>query len=122
MTGADFLSPRASILHEAEELICGDRNNSYGPPTQDFSRTAGVLNALGYRSPSGDIRPHDVAIFVAAVKLSRLMWSAGKRDNWTDLAGYAACGHECVVMEERNTRNGTTEEGCICPECEAGRA
>jgi uncharacterized protein DUF6378/uncharacterized protein DUF4406 len=93
-------SPRASALNEARDLITGDRNNSYGPPTQDFQRSADALNAYGYRGPDGrDLAAHDVAIMVMAVKLSRLMWTPSKRDSWVDLAGYAACGYECSVTE-----------------------
>lgn len=100
-------SPRVDVLDEAKRLISGDRNASYGPPTQDFRRTADVLSALGYRRTEygGDgtryvsLVPSDVAILVSAVKLSRLMHSRGKRDNWTDLAGYAGCGYECATQE-----------------------
>lgn len=92
--------PRADVLQEAARLITGDRNNSYGPPTQDFARTAGALSALGYRGPDGRaLLAHDVAILVGMVKMSRLMWSPEKRDNWTDLAGYAGCGYECAISE-----------------------
>jgi hypothetical protein len=89
-------SPRSALLAEANDIITGDRNNVYGEPTQDFQRTAGVLNALGYRVNGNELAPHDVAIIISSVKLSRLMWSPGKRDNWVDLAGYAACGYECT--------------------------
>ena len=90
--------PRSEVLTEALELINGDRNNSYGPPTQDFTRTAGVLNALGYRGPDQrELLGHDVALIIAAVKMSRLMWTPGKRDSWVDMAGYAACGYECAL-------------------------
>ena len=97
-------SPRSGVLQEAIGLIDGDRNAQYGPPTQDFQRTAAVLTALGYnrRDPGGlivELEPSDVAILVMAVKLSRLMHSRGKRDNWVDLAGYAGCGFECAVDE-----------------------
>jgi hypothetical protein len=93
-------TPRGSVLTEARELINGDRNNSYGPPTQDFTRTAGILNALGYSGPDGrELQGHDIAIIIASVKMSRLMWTPGKRDNWVDLAGYAGCGYECAVEE-----------------------
>lgn len=115
--------PRVSILREASDLITGDRNNTYGPPSQDFARTAGILTALGFSGPDGvAIVPHHVAMIIAAVKLSRLTWSPGKRDNWTDLAGYAGCGWECVVEElkdgsrspergeEGGTREGNTSE------------
>jgi hypothetical protein len=103
--GPSQLPPRAEILHEAETLVTGDRNVSYGSPVEDFGRTAGMLTSLGYRrilpddGTVTDLVPSDVAIFVAAVKLSRLMSSREKRDNWTDLAGYAACGAECAISE-----------------------
>lgn len=96
-----FLSPRAAVLREAEDAVCGDRDKSYGPPYKGLEQTAGMLNALGFRIGAMPIRAHHVAIIFAAIKLSRLMWSPNKRDSWVDLAGYAACGYECVV-EERN--------------------
>ena len=93
-------SPRASALDEARELITGDRNNSYGPPTQDFKRAADILNAMEYRGTGGRrLEPHDVALMVMAVKMSRLVWTPGKRDSWVDIAGYAGCGYECAVEE-----------------------
>lgn len=93
-------SPRALILREAERLIMGDRNNQYGPPTQDFDRTAAILNAMGYRAIGGrKLQPHDVALVVMAVKMSRLAWMPEKQDSWADMAGYVGCGWECVVEE-----------------------
>lgn len=95
-------SPRADMLDEARKLITGDRNNSYGPPTQDFQKSAEAATAYGYRGPGGrEIVPHDIAILVMLVKLSRLTWTPGKRDHWVDIAGYAGCGYECTVEEER---------------------
>lgn len=92
--------PRSQVIREADGLINGDRNNQYGPPTQDFERTAAILNAMGYRRPGGEpLMAHDVAILVMAVKLSRIAWQPDKRDSWTDTIGYAACGWECVVNE-----------------------
>lgn len=99
------IPPRADLLAEALQLITGDRNNSYGPPTQDFRRTAEMMNALGYQriSPDDhtllDILPSDVALIISLVKISRLMHSRTKRDNWTDIAGYAGCGYECTTEE-----------------------
>lgn len=95
-------SPRASALDEAKQLITGDRNNQYGPPTQDFQRSADALNAYGYRGPDGrPLQAHDIAIMVMSVKLSRLMWTPEKRDHWVDIAGYAGCGYECAVEEAK---------------------
>lgn len=92
-------SHRTSMLREAESLVTGDRNNQYGPPHQDFQRTADILSALGFRFEDGHggvraLKAHDVALTLAAVKMSRLAWTPGKRDSWVDLAGYAACGYE----------------------------
>lgn len=91
-------SLRSGLLQDAEDVITGDRNNSYGDPHQDFARTASILTAMGFvfLDPEEvfDIQAHHVAMILAAVKLSRLAWDPGKRDSWLDLAGYAACGYE----------------------------
>ena len=92
--------PRADILDEAKELITGSRNDQYGPATGDFSRSANALNAYGYRGPGGrELSAYDIAIMITAVKISRLMWRPDGRDNWVDIAGYAACGYECAEEE-----------------------
>lgn len=105
-------SPRALILDEAKNLIMGDRNAQYGPPTQDFERVAIMLNAQGYRGPGGrELRMHDIAIFVANIKLSRIVWTPEKQDSWADLIGYGACGWECVVEEERRKKAATARLG-----------
>lgn len=98
-------SPRLDVLDEAAHLISGDRNNSYGPPHQDFKRTAEALNAFGYSVNDNPLMPHDVALIISVVKISRLMWSPEKRDSWVDLAGYAACGYEAYMTE-----NGESED------------
>lgn len=87
------MSERSDLLDEAKALIDGDRNASYGPPAADFERIAGMWSILFGRTFSA----HEVAMAMACLKLSRLVHSPAKRDNWTDLAGYAACGYECVA-------------------------
>ncbi len=97
-----MVTTRESVLDEAKGLITGDRNNTYGPPHQDFQRSASAATAYGYRGPDGrELQAHDIAILVSLVKISRLMWTPGKRDSWVDMAGYAACGYECVVEAEK---------------------
>ena len=85
------------ILHEAYRLTAGDRNNQYGPPDQDFARTAKMWEAiLEPRVVDGKLKlkPSDVASCMIALKLSRLSWNP-KRDSYTDVAGYARCGWIC---------------------------
>lgn len=111
------LLPRSALLRDAEAAINGDRNNQYGPPTQDFQRAADALNTFGFRVLGEPLSSHHVAIIMSVLELSRLMWSPQTRDSWLDLAGYAACGHECVVAEQEPPSNASTEEECECPEC-----
>lgn len=102
------VSERSLLLKEAEQIVTQDRNNQYGPPTQDFRRTAEMATALGFAviGPNDevlDIAPHHVAVFIDLVKSSRIMWDPTNRDSWLDKAGYAACGYECVVEENEQS-------------------
>lgn len=89
-------SPREALLRTAEQLIMGDRNNQYGPPTKDFQVIADVASTLGFQFNGEPLKPHHVALFQMALKLARIAWSPEKQDSWVDTAGYAACGWECV--------------------------
>jgi len=76
--------PHQSTLLEAERLVHGDRNASYGHPLDDFTRTAKMWSAiLGI-----EVRPEQIGLCMIAVKLSREC-HAPKRDNLVDIAGYA---------------------------------
>lgn len=90
---------REEILAEARALISNDRNAQYGPPAQDFQRTAAMLSSLwDHKLKEGEaIEAHDIAVMLAVVKLSRIQWSPHKKDSWVDLAGYAACGAEAYA-------------------------
>ena len=90
------MNPRRQLLTDADTIINGDRNAAYGPPTQDFDRTAAMWAAYLGRP----ITAHDVAAMMMLLKVSRIAWSPDKRDHWLDAAGYAACGWECVEAEE----------------------
>lgn len=94
-------TPRGELLLEARELITGDRNQTYGSPTQNFQNTADLLN-IQFRhklKPGKLFTPTDVAVMMMQLKLARLV-AQPKRDNFVDIAGYAACGWECVEAEK----------------------
>ena len=92
------MSDRADLLAEASALVDGDRNSAYGPPSEDFGRTAQMWSAyLGV-----PIEAHQVAACQIMVKLSRLAVSPAKRDHWIDMAGYAACGWDCIVVDQQD--------------------
>lgn len=82
---------RAYILEKAHKCVCGDREDDYGSPEQNFARIADFWNTyLGIES----ITPKDVAAMLALLKVARIASGHQKADNWIDLAGYAACGGE----------------------------
>jgi hypothetical protein len=104
---------RGGILDEAKQLTTGDRHVTYGPPDADFARTAGMLNALFGHKLSSPFLPQDVAKLVICIKLSRSVWN-DKRDNYTDIAGYAACGWECIELaKQRESQQPKEEHTCF---------
>ena len=88
--------PKEDILDIASRITRGDRQSSYGPPDQDFRRTADMWSAL-FRDLMKDgvaFEPFHVAQAMILLKMSRQLHQR-KRDNWIDTAGYARCGAIC---------------------------
>jgi len=100
------ISDKEFILLEAIKATTKDRNNTYGPPSQDFTRTAALWSVLFEREFSA----YEVALAMIALKMSRATWSPGVVDHWVDLAGYAGCGYECVTEEGIKNGNSTTDQ------------
>lgn len=98
---ADDLSPRAKLLREVEGLITSERNVSYGSPTENFANIADLWTVqFKHLLKDGEgFNGAHVAQALAQVKLARMI-AQPKRDNWLDLAGYAACGWEAQEAEE----------------------
>jgi hypothetical protein len=91
-----------TILQEAQRLVHGDRQADYGHPLDDFSRTAKMWSAiLGF-----PVSAEQVGLCMCAVKIGR-QCNRPKRDNMTDLAGYAATVQMC--QEERERREVAVE-------------
>jgi hypothetical protein len=84
------------ILETALRITKGDRQAQYGPPDQDFRRTAAMWNGLFAHmlQPGASFEPRHIAMAMVLLKLSRLMHQP-KRDSWIDVAGYARCGSIC---------------------------
>lgn len=83
-------SKRSVILSTADALINGDRAKDYGDATESFTRLGQMWGAiLGH-----DVTAAQVAMCLAALKLSRLSQTPDHTDSWVDLAGYAALGAE----------------------------
>lgn len=89
------------ILSKATTAVCGDRNDSYGPPIEDFKCQADMMSAYLTRTNGQPVRvtASDIACLMAIVKIARQAHTP-KEDNWVDMAGYAACGAECDAYEK----------------------
>jgi len=101
------VSEKTDLLTEAIKTI-SQRGDSYGEVAADFSRIAKLWSSL--YNADRDYEPHEVAMHMICVKLSRLVESPGLRDNWLDIAGYAACGWEAIVQLEKERMGGRSNE------------
>lgn len=89
------IEPRKAMLYHTAELVTGDRNATYGSPTQNFTDTAAfwTLQLKHKLKDDAQIDASDVAKLMISLKLCRMI-AASKDDNWIDIAGYAGCGYE----------------------------
>jgi hypothetical protein len=75
-----------SILREAQGIIYGDREKTYGAPDKNLKVIAGLWSAyLGI-----PISIDDVCILMILLKAARLKNTPDHRDSMVDLCGYAA--------------------------------
>lgn len=107
---------RPDILDTAKKCVCGEREQDYGKPEDNF-RTIGRLWGIylsaahpEYAASLGlnAINPKDVAVMMALLKVARIA-TGNSPDSFVDLAGYAACAGEIA-----------TQGGCFPPELTHG--
>lgn len=85
------------ILEEARGLVHGQRQETYGHPLDDFTRTAAIWTAI----LGCPVTPEQVALCMVGLKISREYHRPG-RDNRVDGAGYFATLD--LVVSERARR------------------
>ena len=87
---------RKSILENAIKCVCGDRDEQYGSPEDNFAKIAQYWSVyLGE-----EINAVDVACMMSLFKIARIQTGTCTFDSFVDLAGYAACGGEIALKEE----------------------
>lgn len=87
---------RADILEAACACVCGEREQEYGSPEDNFLRIADLWTA--YVGGQIIFEPVDVAMMMALLKIARIKTGAGTADSFIDLAGYAAIAGEIVAV------------------------
>ena len=90
---------RSDILDEAKKCVCGQREQDYGSPENNFNTIARLWNDYLAEDHNGVtvnkiIDAKDVAMMMALMKIARIKSGGGTGDSFVDLAGYAACGGE----------------------------
>tara|TARA_E500000331_G_C16984879_1_gene595199 strand:- start:325 stop:651 length:327 start_codon:yes stop_codon:yes gene_type:complete len=83
---------RTKIIEDAKAAITKDRNKNYGEPKENHSRIANLWSVILER----EVKAHEAALCMAAVKIARLIETPDHRDSWVDGCGYFAIGMECV--------------------------
>jgi hypothetical protein len=74
------------VLREAEKIIYGDREKTYGDPGKNLRKIASLWSAYLDHPVSAE----DAAQMMVLLKISRLINSPGHMDSLTDAAGYLA--------------------------------
>ena len=80
---------REEILDAAKRCVCGDREQDYGSPEQNF----GLIADLWSVYTGHNFTPVDVAMMMAMLKMARVK-NGGTIDCFVDGCGYFACGGE----------------------------
>lgn len=83
---------RKTILEAAKKCVCHDRQDTHGEPENVFAHIADLW--MAYLGTGQEIDPVDVANMMVLLKIARAKGNPTHMDNWTDIAGYAACGGE----------------------------
>ncbi len=100
---------RKEILETAAACVCGQREEDYGSPEDNFRVIARLWEdylRAACVSPHSDVcvRPEDVAMLMALLKIARIASGRAKSDSFVDLAGYAACGGEIGTRDIKNDK------------------
>jgi len=77
-----------TILQEAQEIIFGARNASYGHPRDNFQNITDLWNAY-LKDIGREITLMDHAVMMILLKCARLKNGVYHRDSVVDIAGYA---------------------------------
>ena len=93
---------RPEILEAARKCVCGQREEDYGSPENNFSRIANLWNAYIGKQIVDAV---DVAMMMALLKVARIKGRNATDDSFVDLAGYAACAGEIAGEAKKRAEN-----------------
>ena len=99
---------RSDILDKAKACVCGDREQDYGRPEDNFRMIADlwatyIRKKVISNKAEVNIEPADVAVMMCLMKIARISSNPSHMDSWIDGCGYLCCGGELIArsMEAR---------------------
>ena len=96
---------RKEILGAAQKCVCGDREQDYGSPEDNFNTIANLwADYLSVKVEPTDIEPKDVAAMLALLKIARIASGHAKEDNWVDGCGYFCIGGELSAGDMESSK------------------
>ncbi len=100
---------RRTILEEAQDIIVGDREKTYGSPRKNLDTIAAFwtahLKARGLLPPGPSLNFEDVALMMSLMKHARLANDPTHRDSQVDSPGYLALMVRCQEDLKNPERN-----------------
>lgn len=97
------LPDRTTVGQQAQNLVYGERADTYGSVLEDHGRIAELWNVLfQHKLAEGEkFQAEDVSTAMRMVKESRLVSAPWHRDSLVDIVGYALTQEKC--WNERHT-------------------
>ena len=84
---------RGDILDEAKRLTMSERQDTYGTPFTNHQRIASLWSVYLEK----EVKPHDVALMMALVKIARLMATPNHSDSVIDAVAYMGIYGELAI-------------------------
>ena len=91
----DTASGDKSVLKEAQTIIYGDREKTYGHPSKNLRAIASMWNAYLKSVGDRELDAQDVCVMMVLLKGARLANDPSHRDSVVDICGYAALIERC---------------------------
>jgi hypothetical protein len=111
------------VTFEAHSIVLGARRFTYGHPKENFEKIRDRWNVTLADKLSAPLTITDVAFLMIDVKMAREQ-NAAKKDNLTDVVGYASALHEALRQQEWEVSSlpeqpeHTDTTACGCEQCQ----